>query len=66
MADEPTGNLDSATGTAILKLFDELHDHGLTIIMVTHDDSVAKRCQRVVRLKDGDIDSDEVVLKQTC
>ena len=66
MADEPTGSLDSATGTAILKLFDELHDHGLTIIMVTHDDSVAKRCQRVVRLKDGDIDSDEVVLKQTC
>ena len=66
MADAPTGNLDSATGTAILKLFDELHDHGLTIIMVTHDDSVAKRCQRVVRLKDGDIDSDEVVLKQTC
>ncbi len=59
LADEPTGNLDSKTGAAILALFDELHAEGLTIIMVTHDDSVAERCQRVVRLKDGKIDRDE-------
>jgi len=59
MADEPTGNLDSRTGTAILDLFDQLHDEGLTIIMVTHDDSVADRCERVVRLADGEIASDE-------
>ena len=59
MADEPTGNLDTRTGTAILELFDELHAEGLTIIMVTHDDSVADRCQRVVRLRDGLIERDE-------
>ena len=58
MADEPTGNLDSATGEAILKVFDDLHQMGMTIIMVTHDESVADRCQRVVRLRDGVIESD--------
>ena len=58
MADEPTGNLDSATGKAILRIFGELHEQGLTIIVVTHDSSVAERCQRVVHLKDGDIDQD--------
>jgi putative ABC transport system ATP-binding protein len=46
MADEPTGNLDSTTGEAILSTLDDLHDEGMTIIMVTHDDSVADRCQR--------------------
>jgi len=61
MADEPTGNLDSATGESILQLFEELHEDGLTILMVTHDDSVADRCQRVVRLRDGLIDSDHLV-----
>jgi len=58
LADEPTGNLDSKTGTAILELFDELHVNGLTIIMVTHDENVAQRCQRVIRLRDGQIDTD--------
>ena len=58
MADEPTGNLDSRTGQAILALFDELHQAGLTVIMVTHDDSIAERCERVVRLTDGEISSD--------
>ncbi|MDX2148318.1 MAG: ABC transporter ATP-binding protein [Planctomycetota bacterium] len=58
MADEPTGNLDSKTGQAILKLFDELNAGGMTIIMVTHDDSIADRCQRVVRLADGVVKSD--------
>lgn len=61
MADEPTGNLDSRTGEAILQTFEALHQEGMTIIMVTHDDSVADRCERVVRLRDGLIESDEVL-----
>ena len=59
MADEPTGNLDSATGAAILNLFDDLHERGMTIIMVTHDDNVANRCQRIVRLRDGLVETDK-------
>jgi putative ABC transport system ATP-binding protein len=58
LADEPTGNLDSATGKAILDLFDQLHAQGMTVIMVTHDNNVAARCQRIVRLRDGLIESD--------
>jgi len=58
MADEPTGNLDSATGRAILDAFDRLHADGMTIVMVTHDNGVAARCQRVVRLADGVVESD--------
>ena len=58
MADEPTGNLDSKTGTAILELLTELHNSGLTIIVVTHDERVADRCQRVIRLRDGELESD--------
>lgn len=58
MADEPTGNLDTATGEAILKVFEDLHASGMTILMVTHDDRIAHRCQRVVRLRDGLVESD--------
>lgn len=58
LADEPTGNLDSATGAAILDVIDGLHAQGLTIIMVTHDDEISRRCQRIVTLKDGLIESD--------
>ncbi len=58
MADEPTGNLDTATGAEILDLFDRLNDEGITMIMVTHDPRVAERCKRVVRLVDGEIVSD--------
>ena len=58
MADEPTGNLDSATGESILKVFDDLHARGMTIIMVTHDERIAQRCQRVVRLRDGLVETD--------
>jgi len=58
MADEPTGNLDTATGDAVLATFERLHAKGMTIIMVTHDDEIAKRCQRIVRLRDGLIESD--------
>ena len=59
LADEPTGALDSKTGQAILELFDDLVADGKTVIMVTHDPTVAHRCQRVVRLHDGRIQSDE-------
>jgi len=60
MADEPTGNLDSTTGEAILAIIDDLHTSGMTIIMVTHDDAIAERCQRVIRLRDGLIESDSI------
>jgi putative ABC transport system ATP-binding protein len=60
MADEPTGNLDSKTGLAILDLLAELHAQGMTIIMVTHDERVADECGRIVRLSDGCIESDVV------
>ena len=58
LADEPTGNLDSATSDEILKLFDELHRQGQTIILVTHEADVARHARRVVRMKDGRVFSD--------
>ena len=58
MADEPTGNLDSKTGAAILGLLAELHQQGMTIIVVTHDSRVADQCQRIIELADGEIESD--------
>ncbi len=58
LADEPTGNLDTRTGAEILALFDELNAEGITLVMVTHDQHVAERCRRVVRLVDGEIESD--------
>jgi putative ABC transport system ATP-binding protein len=58
MADEPTGNLDSKTGEAILGTIETLHDQGMTVVMVTHDDNIADRCQRIVRLKDGLLEYD--------
>ena len=59
LADEPTGALDSKTGQAILELFDELVSLGKTIILVTHDPSVAHRCSRVIHLHDGRVAKDE-------
>ncbi len=61
LADEPTGNLDSATGADILDLFDELHAQGMTLIVVTHDPNVARRAKRIITLKDGKIIDDEYV-----
>jgi len=58
LADEPTGNLDSATTREILELFDQLHADGQTIIIVTHENDVAAHCQRIIRLRDGKVDSD--------
>lgn len=61
LADESTGNLDSVTTAEILELFDELNEEGRTIILVTHEDDVAERAKRIVRLKDGMLHTDEVV-----
>ena len=58
LADEPTGNLDSASGVEILKVFDELHAQGKTLIIVTHDPTVGRRARRTIRLRDGHIESD--------
>ncbi|QOJ31938.1 MAG: ABC transporter ATP-binding protein [Gammaproteobacteria bacterium] len=58
LADEPTGNLDSHTATEILATFDELHAAGNTIVLVTHDDEVAHRARRIIRLRDGMIETD--------
>ncbi|QXW65919.1 ABC transporter ATP-binding protein [Streptobacillus moniliformis] len=60
-ADEPTGNLDSKSGEEILKIFKELNDNGVTIIMVTHEEDVAQHTKRIIRLRDGIINSDEIV-----
>jgi putative ABC transport system ATP-binding protein len=58
LADEPTGNLDSGSGSEILRLFDELNKQGKTLIMVTHDVGVSTRASRDIRLRDGRIESD--------
>jgi len=59
LADEPTGNLDTASGEVILKVFDDLRDRGKTIIIVTHEPDVAHRCERTITLRDGQVVSDE-------
>ncbi len=58
LADEPTGNLDSTTEQEILDILDELHAEGRTLVVVTHDDAVAERANRVIHLKDGQVDKD--------
>jgi putative ABC transport system ATP-binding protein len=59
LADEPTGNLDTKSGEEILQIFDDLHQRGKTLIMVTHADDLAERATRVIRLRDGLIEVDE-------
>jgi len=59
LADEPTGNLDTATGEDIMRLFGKLHESGNTIILVTHEADIALHAHRTIRLRDGHIESDE-------
>jgi putative ABC transport system ATP-binding protein len=59
LADEPTGNLDSAAGELILGIFDRLHDEGKTVVLVTHDMNVARRCDRIITLRDGLVIEDD-------
>ena len=59
LADEPTGNLDSATGEEIMRLFERLHADGNTIILVTHERDVAEHAHRVIHIRDGRVESDE-------
>jgi putative ABC transport system ATP-binding protein len=63
LADEPTGNLDSATGVEIMALFDRLHQQGNTIIVVTHEHDIALHAHRIVFVRDGKVAKDEIVPK---
>ena len=60
LADEPTGNLDSSTGEEIMEIFDQLHAAGNTIILVTHENDIARHANRVIKLRDGLVESDEL------
>jgi putative ABC transport system ATP-binding protein len=60
LADEPTGNLDSKTSVDIMKLFGHIHERGNTIILVTHEESIARYAHRIIRLLDGEIDHVEI------
>ena len=61
LADEPTGNLDTRTGDEIMDLFEQLHDNGNTIILVTHEEYIAEHSDRIIRLRDGRVERDESV-----
>ena len=63
LADEPTGNLDSKTGDEIMLFFEELHAKGNTIILVTHEEYIAEHSRRIIRIKDGEIESDLTIEK---
>ncbi len=60
LADEPTGNLDSKISEEIMKLFSEIHRRGNTLVMVTHEADIAQHAHRIIRLKDGEVESDEI------
>ena len=64
LADEPTGNLDSKTGKDIMRLFNDIHEAGNTIIVVTHEEEIAEHSERIIRLRDGLIEKDELVKKR--
>jgi putative ABC transport system ATP-binding protein len=63
LADEPTGNLDSATGIEIMGLFERLHQQGNTIILVTHEHDIAMHAHRIIHVRDGKVEKDEVIQK---
>ena len=60
LADEPTGNLDSKISEEIMKLFADIHKKGNTLLMVTHEEDIAKHAHRIIRLKDGEVESDTI------
>jgi putative ABC transport system ATP-binding protein len=64
LADEPTGNLDSKTGEEIMELFEELYEQGNTIILVTHEEDIADHARRIIRLRDGKLESDKLIEKE--
>jgi putative ABC transport system ATP-binding protein len=64
LADEPTGNLDSRTGSEIMTLLEKLHSDGNTIVLVTHEAEVAQHANRIIHLRDGEIERDEIVRKE--
>ncbi|MCI0493507.1 ABC transporter ATP-binding protein [candidate division KSB1 bacterium] len=61
LADEPTGNLDTRTGEEIMEIFEQLHEQGNTIILVTHEEYIAEHTNRIIRLRDGKIERDESI-----
>jgi putative ABC transport system ATP-binding protein len=61
LADEPTGNLDSRSGTEVMSIFQELHRQGVTIVLVTHEPDIAQHAERVITFKDGRVIRDEKV-----
>ena len=64
LADEPTGNLDSKTGEEIMALFENLYQQGNTIILVTHENDIARHAHRIIHIRDGKIASDEVIVRK--
>ena len=64
LADEPTGNLDSVSGVEVMEILQELNAHGITVVIVTHDDTVARHAERIVRIRDGLIFCDEEVTER--
>jgi putative ABC transport system ATP-binding protein len=60
LADEPTGNLDSKTSVEIMELFGQIHEQGNTVVLVTHEEDIAKFTHRIVRIRDGMVETDEV------
>jgi putative ABC transport system ATP-binding protein len=63
-ADEPTGNLDSKSGQAVMEIIQKLNDEGHTVVLITHETSTAEHARRVIHIKDGNIESDKVIAKQ--
>src|SRR5882724_5163990 len=63
LADEPTGNLDTATGNEIMTLFERLHQQGNTVLLVTHENDIARHANRIIYIRDGSVEKDEIVNK---